>query len=211
MSDDDAERITGLVASAAAGDQRAWDEIVDRFTPLLISVVLRFRLSGGEREDVAQTVWLRLVENLGGLREPKALPMWIITTTRREALRCLARQARTVPLDPQGSGWADTLDQVGSLGPVGAGDLQEGVEAGLERAERRQALMEGLSELSPRQRELLILMLDDPPPAYAEISRRTGIPVGAIGPTRARALARLRRTRPMQALQSSTGAGGGSR
>lgn len=189
MPDDDGERITELVACASAGDPEAWSEIVDRLTPLLISVILRFRLSSGEREDVVQTVWLRLVENLGALREPRALPMWIITTARRESLRCLARQARIVPQDPHSSQWCD------------AAGSQEDAEAGLVRAERRQGLMEGLSELTSRQRELLLLMLDDPPPAYAEISRRTGIPIGAIGPTRARALARLRRAQSVQALQ----------
>ena len=70
----------------------------------------------------------------------------------------------------------------------------------LERADRSAALLEGLAYLTPRQRELLMLLAQDPPLSYAEISARTGVPVGAIGPTRARALERLRRTPSVQSL-----------
>ena len=82
--------VTWLVDAAAAGDEQAWQEIVHRYTPLLGSVIRSFRLSAQESQDIAQTVWLRLVEHLSGLREPRALPMWIITTSRREARRCRA-------------------------------------------------------------------------------------------------------------------------
>lgn len=83
--DDGDNPITSLVNAAAAGDEHAWRELVDRYTPLLGSVLRCFGLSTVESQDVAQTVWLRLVEHLGGLREPRALPTWIITTGKREA------------------------------------------------------------------------------------------------------------------------------
>lgn len=192
--EDDQSDVALLVAAAVQGDQGAWSEIVDRFTPLLVSVVLRYRLSSGELQDVAQTVWLRLIEHLGELREPRALPMWLITTAKREALRSAKATTRTQPTDPQAAGWASRLV------------TEDAPDAELERSERHTALLEGFALLSPRQRELLTMLSEDPPVPYTEISRRTGIPVGAIGPTRARALERLRRTPSVQALATIVGA-----
>ncbi|MEU8664795.1 RNA polymerase sigma factor, partial [Actinoplanes philippinensis] len=79
--------VTDLVAAAVDGDEAAWKDLVARFTPLVASVAHGFRLHGTDVDDVAQTVWLRLLEHLGDLREPRALPMWIITTSRNECLR----------------------------------------------------------------------------------------------------------------------------
>ena len=186
----DTERsdVTPLVAAAQQGDEGAWGEIVDRYTPLVVSVVLRYRLSSDEVQDVAQTVWLRLIEHLGDLREPPALPMWLITTAKREALRQLTVSQRARPTDPQDEAWSARFL------------VEDDQDADLVRDERRAALLEGFATLSPRQRELLLILSEDPPVPYAEISRRTGVPVGAIGPTRARAVERLRKTRAVQQL-----------
>lgn len=174
--------ITSLVVNAAAGDERAWHEILDRYAPLLASVTSRFRLTPAETQDVAQTVWLRLVEHLGSLREPRALPRWIITTAKRESIHYLSQRRRNVPYNPLNSAW---------LG-IAAEDAEPAAD--LLRAERHEALLAGLAELPTRQRELLLLLVADPPLSYAVISQRTGIPTGSIGPTRSRALARLRQT-----------------
>ncbi len=180
--DDGDYSVTWLVDAANRGDERAWHEIVDRYTPLLTSVIRRFRLTTAEAQDVAQTVWLRLVEHLGSLREPRALPTWIITTGRRECLRCVSDKRRVVPLDPQDPSWLATPDDEADPG------------ARLVRAERHEALLAGLAELPARQRELLLLLMTDPPLSYEVISQRTGIAQGGIGPSRGRALARLRQT-----------------
>ncbi|RYP87206.1 sigma-70 family RNA polymerase sigma factor [Nocardioides guangzhouensis] len=189
--DDDRTDVTLLVAAAEQGDEGAWGEIVDRYTPLVVTVVRRFRLSPAELQDVAQTVWLRLVEHLGDLREPRALPKWLITTAEREALRAATASSRMRPRDPQDEVWAAQLV------------VEDDQDADLVRSERHAALLEGFALLSTRQRELLALLSEDPPVPYAEISRRTGIPVGAIGPTRARALARLRTAPSVQRLLST--------
>jgi RNA polymerase sigma factor (sigma-70 family) len=177
-----------LVAAAVDGDEGAWGEIVRRYTPLLVHVVMSYRLSGPELDDVAQTVWLRLVEHLGALREPRALPGWIGTTARHEALRTARRRDRTRPEDLHDEVWSARL----------ATTDEQDVE--LERAERHAALLEAFALLSARQRQLLALLVQDPPIPYAEISRRTGIPIGSIGPTRARALEVLRRSPAVTAL-----------
>jgi RNA polymerase sigma factor (sigma-70 family) len=87
------------------------------------------------------------------------------------------------------------------------------VDAALLRAERHQALRDALAELSPNHRELLLLLVTDPPISYREISRLLGIPIGSIGPTRARCLERLRATPPLRAFLTEERAGdlGGDR
>lgn len=186
---DTTDPLAKLVPAAREGDQHAWDAIVDRFLPLVGAIIRRHRLSEADGDDVSQTVWLRLVENLGALREPDALPGWIRTTTRNECLRVLAARGRMQPVDPQEGGGLDAV-----AGDVAADDLLA--------AERRQALREALTELPAGRRELLLLLLTDPPVAYEEISARLDIPIGSIGPTRARALEQLRRTRALRGLGS---------
>lgn len=190
VDDDEQSPIAGLVAAAHRGDQDSWRELVARYSPLLVSVVRRFGLSPSETEDVAQTVWLRMVEHLGALREPHALPKWLITTGRREAMRHLSSGRRDWPHDPQHDSW-----------PAVPSSDEDPTDA-LDRAERHQALLAGMAELPRRQRELLVMLMVDPPLSYGTISERTGVPVGSIGPTRARAIERLRQTAPMLAYQA---------
>jgi RNA polymerase sigma factor (sigma-70 family) len=182
--------VADLVHAAQQGDQSAWNDLVDRFLPLVTAVVRRYRLSEADADDVNQTVWLRLVEHLDEIREPRALPGWLVTTTRNEALRVIRRRGRDVPLDPHGH-------TLGLLYEVN--DMDEGMI----RDEVAQALRDALLELSPARRELLTLLLADPPLSYDEISNRLGIPIGSIGPTRARALEQLRNTKAMRALMAS--------
>jgi RNA polymerase sigma factor (sigma-70 family) len=188
VDDDGAVDVGVLVAAAADGDEGAWGEIVHRYSPMLTRVISGFRLSGAEQDDVAQTVWLRLVEHLGALREPRALPGWIMTTARNEALRAVRQLGRTRPEDLNDEFWSSRLT------------TSDEHDAELERVERHVALLEGFACLSVREQQLLRLLVTDPPIPYAEISRRTGIPIGSIGPGRARALMRLRRSPAVSAL-----------
>jgi RNA polymerase sigma factor (sigma-70 family) len=175
--------VSDLVAAAVRGEQPAWDVLVSRYMPLVVSVAGRFRLASDDIADVAQTVWMRLVQSLRTLRTPDALAGWIITTTRRECIHLLQTQRRTFVFDPL----ADPPSDRAEWGQV-AVDLDEAIL----RAERHEALLIAFAELPDHQRELLLLLLADPPMSYAEISARLGIPKGSIGPTRARALERLR-------------------
>lgn len=122
------------------------------------------------------------------VREPRALPGWIVTTTRNEALRTLSAQRRVEPADPQVD---DRLDTVNN----------EDLATNLLRAEQRQAVRAGLEELRSEHRELLLLVSDSEI-SYRQISRRLGMPTGSIGPTRARCLQKLRDTTAVQALAS---------
>jgi RNA polymerase sigma factor (sigma-70 family) len=182
------------VTAARDGDQNAWNALVDRFLPLVTGVIARHRLFGADADDINQTVWLKLVEHLDRLREPEALAGWIATTTRHECLALLRRRQRCNPVDPSSYGVFDHDPQQGDL----ADDLL--------REERQHALREGLRELPEDRRQLLLMLISDPAPSYSEISRTLGIPVGSIGPTRARALDHLRSTGAIQALLAVHGA-----
>jgi RNA polymerase sigma factor (sigma-70 family) len=173
-----------LVESARAGDAAAWDALVGRYLPLVTAVIRRLRLSPADADDVNQTVWLRLVEHLDALREPRALPGWLATTARHEGLRLIKRRARDLPVDPAGATF-DTPDDV-DPGDALVQDL------------RSHALREAMLDLSEQRRELLLLLLTDPPLSYDDISCRLGIPRGSIGPTRARALEQLRESRALR-------------
>ena len=172
--------VAELVARARHGDQRAWDALVERYAPLVWSVCRQYRL-GEDAGDVAQTVWLALVSQLGAIRDPAALAGWLSTATRRECARA-ARAARRLPA-------AGAVLDVADLPDERIGIAEEELLA----AERRAALREAFAGLPAASRELVALLLVDPPLPYAEISARLGIPVGSIGPTRRRCLEKLRR------------------
>jgi RNA polymerase sigma factor (sigma-70 family) len=181
-----------LVMAANEGDRLAWDALVARYTPLVVQITRRYRLSSSDSDDVCQLVWLRVLQYLDRIREPRALPAWIATTAKNESLRVATTDQRTQPVDPLADSRLDCAD--------GGAGLDEVLLAG----ERRDALRRGLAELDPRHRELLLMVCAEPPVSYAEISTRLGIPVGSIGPTRARCLAKLRATASVAALARST-------
>ncbi|NUT50983.1 MAG: sigma-70 family RNA polymerase sigma factor [Saccharothrix sp.] len=193
-----ASPVAELVSAAAEGDQHAWNEIVDRYTPLVVAVVNRHRLRPADAADVNQTVWLRLVEQVGRLRDADALPGWIATTTRNECLRMLRLQQRTRPYDPQSE------DE-----PVSREDAVADLDEEMEAAQRRQALREGFRSLSEQCRVLLAALMADPPPSYAQVGERLAMPVGSIGPTRIRCLEKLRKTPAVLRLVEPRPAGGG--
>jgi RNA polymerase sigma factor (sigma-70 family) len=180
MRDDPA--VIALVARVGDGDQEAWDELIERYAPLVWSICVRYRLSGPDIDDVGQSVWLLLVEQIGNLREPAALPGWLATTAKRECLRVLraARRHDHAGLPPEDQMSPDTPDSM--------------IEQEIIKAERDAALRAAFAELPPVCHELLSMLISDPAPAYAEVSVRLGMAIGSIGPTRARCLERLRRS-----------------
>lgn len=178
-----------LVAAAARGDESAWSELVRRYTPLVFSVINGYRLSRADAADANQTVWLRLVEQLDRIRDPRALPVWLATTARNECHRLLRIGRRTRPFDPQET----TLDGARMVAfDPDAGADQANVDQRLLRTERQQMLREGFAQLPARCRRLLGMLVTEPPPSYEELSQLLGVPIGSIGPTRSRCLHKLR-------------------
>jgi RNA polymerase sigma factor (sigma-70 family) len=179
--------VVSLVERARNGDQGAWNAIVERYAALVWSVCRRYGLTSGDAEDVGASVWLRLVERLGTIREPAALPGWIATTTRRECLQALRVNRRQVPVED------DRIpDEVGAAS-----------DDWLLAQERQVALRLGFAGLSERCRQLLSMLFDDPPAPYGEIATKLGMTIGGIGPTRSRCLDKLRAEPSVAALMET--------
>ena len=183
-----APSVTDLVMGARNGEKQAWDALVERYAPLIWSICRRHQLSSADADDVGQSVWLKLVDQLGKIRNPAALPGWLATTTRRECLRVMHETPRA-----QAGGFVLDAENIP--------DEHAGrAEDELILAERNAALRAAFADLPADCQRLLALLVADPPVPYAEISARLGIPVGSIGPTRRRCLEKLRRHPAVVAL-----------
>src|ERR1700722_4755548 len=178
-----------LVRASADGSEAAWNELSRRFSPLVMAVARSHHLAAEDARDVCQTVWLRLVEHLRNLREPDALPLWLITTTRHECSRQARRGRRQVPADLRDETAVAQQEQPAA----------PSLDAEILAAELRQAVRDGLGQLPARDQRLLELRASDPPAPYREISLLLGMPIGSIGPTLRRSLERLRETGAVQA------------
>jgi RNA polymerase sigma factor (sigma-70 family) len=176
----DRSAIAALVKAAAAGDQHAWNGLVDKFASTVWAIARGYRLNAADAADVSQTTWLRLVENLNRIEQPERVGAWLATTTRREALRVLRMAGRQIP---NGDDFEVLPDIATSVSP----------DRGLLAAERDR-LVTGLVEQLPERSQLLLRLLSaDSPLSYRDISEALSMPIGSIGPTRARALEQLRR------------------
>ena len=171
-----------LLRRAAEGHADAWAAIVARYTPMLRGRVRRYRLQDADAHDVIQVTWLRLAQNLGRIHTPAHLAGWLAAVASHECLRMLHEAKRTVVTAEAGYAAADP----------GTGPEQLAVDA-LTRAEVHAAVGRAVATLPPRRRALLQALFADDGRSYARISQDFGIPVGSIGPTRARVLAQLRR------------------
>lgn len=166
-----------LLERARAGDQPAWDRLVDTYAGLVWSVLRSYRLGAASNDDVFQTVWLRLVEHADRIAQPERLAGWLATTTRNEALRVLRMQQRTRPSDIVGQD-ADRTE----LQPLEV----------LVESDTHREVLAAFAQLSDDCQRLLRLLTTDPPLEYAEVAEMVGRPIGSLGPTRARCLAKLR-------------------
>lgn len=140
------------------------------------STARSFRLDDATAKDVAQTVWLKLIENVDRIKEPERLPGWLATTCRREALRVVKRSERTVATDFE----YDIEDDAPSFEELLIVD------------EENRTVVEAFRTLDEVCQELLRLMTVEPALSYDEISETTGRPIGSLGPTRARCLDKLK-------------------
>ena len=187
-TDTDAE-LAAVVRAAAAGDPAALHRLVTRFEPLLRRVTRSFRLSSWDADDVIQATWLQFLQHGRKLREPSAVSGWLATTARRQSLWLLQRHVRERLSDDP------ACDEVGDC----AGPVDELLEA------ERTALLQGaLAQLPQRQRNLMRVLVAQPELSYEEVGQRLGMPVGSIGPTRARSLVRLRGDDGLRALHAAS-------
>lgn len=172
-----------LVERCLAGDARAWEALVRRHERLVYAVGRSWRLSDEDMADVFQEVFAALVKSLPRLRDARALVRWLSVTAERIARATALKRRREHAL--LASDEESPLDQR-------AGD-DEPVGADLELLERQAMVRLAFGGLSERCRRLLhALYYEDPAPAYSELSKRLGVPIGSLGPTRARCMDKLR-------------------
>jgi RNA polymerase sigma factor (sigma-70 family) len=168
-----------MVRRAAKGDMRAWERLVEQYTRLIWSITAEFKLAESDAADVAQTTWLRLLEHIDRIEDPERVGSWLAATARHECLRNLTAAKRAAPDRDE-----EVLSGVVAAGP----EADERILA----EERAEVIRDALSRLPRRWQRLLEMLMADPAVSYAEISDELDLPVGSIGPTRGRCLARLR-------------------
>jgi RNA polymerase sigma factor (sigma-70 family) len=171
--------IARLVKHAGAGDPRAWERLIDKYGRLIWSITREFKLFESDAADVFQTTWTRLIEHIDRLERPGRVGAWLAATARNECLRCLASHKRLVLAHE---------DLMLNVPAEHGAEIDEGLLA----QERAEVVRAAMAHLPRRWQRLLELLMADPPASYAEISDELGLPVGSIGPTRGRCLARLR-------------------
>ena len=168
-----------LVPLAARGDKRAWERLVDQYSKLIWSITVDYRLTESDAADVFQTTWLRLLEHIDRIQHPDRVGSWLAATARNECLHSLAVRKRVVLGHD-----TEAMEQTRAV------DAE--VDGRLLAAERDRIVREAMARLPDRWQRLMEMLMADPPVPYAEISDQLGLPVGSIGPTRGRCLARLR-------------------
>jgi RNA polymerase sigma factor (sigma-70 family) len=172
--------VASLVARAGEGDGRAWEELVGRFGGMIAATGRRYGLTPADVAELQQTTWLRLVENLHRIEQPERVGGWLATTARRESLQLLRRASK----------YHAGADQM--LANMPDRHLPE-PDARPIAEERDAVLAAAWGRLKPRCQELLTLLVTDDPTSYKDLSKLLDMPVGSIGPTRARCLEHLRR------------------
>ena len=193
-TDNRASGVYNPITALKCSDEQGWNALIEAYQPIIKSVCRSYRLKPEDAADVSQTVWMQVVDNLDRIREPRAMPGWIKTTATRAALGVLRSRNRLSVVDvsqDNSAGWS-------RLTPSTDGSE---VDAGMLDAERRAAVRNGLAELTESHRTLLGLLVADPPISYQHISDQLGLPVGSIGPTRARCLRKLAATTAIRALE----------
>lgn len=169
--------VEDLVVAAQDGDHGAWLELMARFDGMVHGVAASFRLQNADAADVVQTTWLSAFERLGSLREPERFGGWLRAIVRNECRDVCGRADRERPAEDVG----DAAEEP-SPGP-------EGLAL---RAEAARAVREAVAGLPKRNRILVECLFFSPQSDYASAARETGIPLGGVGPTRARVLVLLR-------------------
>ena len=169
-----------LIEGCRAGDGLAWEQLISKYQRLILSVPLSFGFDSAEAEDIAQITFTILMQSLDNLRSIEYLGSWLYTVAQRHTWRALKRNQRTAP---------EAIDENMAESRVVFG--REGLND-LERWELVEWINQGLSRLGSRCQELLVALYFDPEePDYAAIAKRLNMPLGSIGPTRARCLKSL--------------------
>ena len=169
-----------LIRACRSGDARAWERLLNKYERLVFSISLNYGLTTDDAADVTQITFTILLQNLDTLPDDIRLSPWLATVARRHTWRLLARNRREA-VNPD-----EDLAGNKALG---------GIVDDRERQELAEWLYQGLGLLDERCRQLLLaLYFDAEEPSYAEVADHMKMPIGSIGPTRARCLQQMRQS-----------------
>ena len=168
-----------LIRACRSGDARAWERLLDKYERLVFSISLNYGLTTDDAADVTQITFTILLQNLNTLPDEIRLSAWLVTVARRHTWRLLARNRREAVNPDEDLAGNETLG---------------GIVDNRERWELAEWLNYGLSLLDKRCRQLLLaLYFDTEQPSYAHVADQLKMPLGSIGPSRARCLERMKR------------------
>lgn len=176
-----ADNSAELVGRIRNGDSSAWCELVDHYEPLLRRLARQYRLSGQDVDDAIQLTWLRCLEHIDQITHADRLRGWLATVCRRESIRLATKGRREIALGEQ---------SVTRLVDDGQEERDPGAE--MARRDAHDRLSRAIRALPQKQQLVLTELLKEESRSYLDLSRRLGLPMGSIGPTRQRAIARLR-------------------
>jgi RNA polymerase sigma factor (sigma-70 family) len=177
-----------LIEGCRRGDGTAWERVLERYERLVFSIPLTYGLASEDAADITQITFSLLLEALDNLRSDTRLAAWLATVARRHTWRRLAQRRR---------------EAVGADGNLAEDETLGGAENPTARWEQVVWLDHALGQLDERCRELLLSLYFAPEqPSYAEVAERLNMPVGSVGPTRARCLERLKQLLAPEALNA---------
>src|ERR1700739_4782288 len=171
---------TLLVKECLAGSEEAWSLLIEKYKALIYSIPVKYRLPPQEAADVFQATCAELLARLPELREPRALPKWLMQVAHHQCFRWKRQQQRLVSRDTEpGLPVPETPAIAESL---------------VQQTQEEQFLREAMAALSPQCRRLVeLLFFETQPRPYAEVAAELGLAVGSIGFTRQKCIERLRR------------------
>jgi RNA polymerase sigma factor (sigma-70 family) len=167
-----------LLRAIRDGERAAWDELVSRHQRRLWSIARSCGLDAETAHDALQTTWLNLLDHVDRIREPAALGGWLATVVKHEAIRLSKRGRRE----------RERAERIGNQAIVEATPADDALVLDEELAHVEAAL----AQLSERCQSLLRVLFSSAEPSYSEVAASLGMPIGSLGPTRARCLERLR-------------------
>lgn len=172
---------TRLVKECLAGNEDAWSALVDKYKALIFSIPIKYQMPQQEAADVFQAVCMELLASLPDLREPKALPAWLIQVTHHQCFRWKRQQQRVVSSDSETG--------------IPEAEIPAMAESLIRQTQEEQILRESILSLAPQCQKLVAaLFFESPARPYAEIAAELGLAVGSIGFTRQKCIERLRKS-----------------
>ncbi len=171
---------TWLVKECLAGNEEAWSLLIDKYKALIYSIPVKYSLPAHEAADVFQSTCMELLMRLPELREPRALPKWLMQVAHHQCYRVKRQQQRLVSRDAE-------PDLPDPQTPAIAESL-------VRQTQEEQMLRKAMGSLTPQCRRLVeMLFFDTPPRPYTEVAAELGLALGSIGFTRQKCIERLRR------------------